>query len=218
MAGLRPSIAGESNYDAHRKKALEWALQSKGKPIPQNGILGHDTTLVGWSWAHATHSWLEPTCLFTLALKLGGQAEHPRTLEAVRLLIDRLLENGGCNYGNTMVLGQSTRPHVQPTGLAMLTLAGESSNDPRIDQSLDFLEQQLSEETTTASLCYALLGLTAQHRRPENAATLIEHAYQRDQQHKSTSCYKLALLTLASHEDLSWLPKAATTEELSPTS
>jgi len=206
--------ADSSPFEAHRQKALDWTLKSKGKPIPRNAIL---TTLIGWSWAYNTHSWLEPTCLFTLALKATGQSEHQRTREAVLLLIDRLLENGGCNYGNTMVLGQSTRPHVQPTGLAMLALAGESTNDPRVDRSLDYLEQQLTEETTTASLCFGLLGLTAHQRRPKNAEALLQHALRQDLNHHSSNCYKLALLTLAGSNDLSWLPKSASTEKLSPT-
>jgi len=208
--------ADSSQFEVPRQKALDWTLQSKGKPIPRNAILGHDTTLIGWSWAYATHSWLEPTCLFTLALKSGGQSEHQRTREAVLLLIDRLLENGGCNYGNTMVLGQSTRPHVQPTGLAMLALAGEPANDPRIDRSLDYLERQLTEETTTASLCFGLLGLTAHQRRPKNAEALLQHAFERDLKHNSSNCYKLALLTLAAFSDLSWLPQPVSAEKPNP--
>jgi len=199
--------AGTNKFDTPRQQALDWALRTKGKAAPQQDHIGHDTTLLGWSWAAATHSWLEPTCLFVLALKANGQGEHPRTREGVRLLIDRLLDSGGCNFGNTRVLGQATLPHVQPTGLAMLTLADESSRDPRINRSLEYLEHILTEETSTASLCFGLLGLTAHRRRPTHATALLENAYRRDKKQHTTNCYKLALLTLAELADSSWLPQ-----------
>ena len=44
-----------------------------------------------------------------------GLPPHPRNWRnAQAMLIDRLLAGGGCNYGNTVVLGQELRPHVQP--------------------------------------------------------------------------------------------------------
>ncbi len=209
LAWQASDLAAETDrYATARQQALDWALQTHGKAIAQQGYIGHDMTLVGWSWAAATHSWLEPTCMFVLALKASGQGEHPRTREAVRLLIDRQLELGGCNYGNTRVLGQATLPHIQPTGLAMLALAGEPIDDPRVERSLDYLENVLNEETATSSLCFGLLGLTAHGRRPANADALLEHSFQRGENLGTLNCYRLALLTLAGQEDLSWLPQS----------
>jgi len=148
--------------------------------------------------------------MFILALKASGQSEHPRTREGVRLIIDRQLESGGCNYGNTRVLGQATLPHVQPTGLAMLAIADEVIRDPRIGRSLTYLEDVLTEKTSTLSLCFGLLGLTAHRRRPSNADALLRHALRRDEKQGTTNGYKLALLTLASLENTSWLPQAET--------
>jgi len=195
-------------FDAAREKALDWTLQTYGKSAPQQDHIGHDTTLRGWSWAAATHSWLEPTCLFVLALKASGQGNHPRTREGVRLIIDRQLESGGCNFGNTRVLSQATLPHIQPSGLALLAIAGEPSSDPRIGRSLDYLEGVLNEETATASLCFGLLGLTAHGRRPANADALLEHAFSRDIKRDTSNCYKLALLTLAGSKNTAWLPQS----------
>ena len=48
------------------------------------------------------------------------------------VLLDRQLPGGGLNYGNTYVLGQLMRPHVQPTGIALLALAGEADASGRI--------------------------------------------------------------------------------------
>lgn len=197
-----------TQFDVSRETALDWTLQTYGKAAPQQNHIGHDTTLLGWSWAAATHSWLEPTCMFVLALKASGQGKHPRTREGVRLIIDRLLETGGCNFGNTRVLGQATLPHIQPTGLAMLAIAGEQSSDPRIGRSLDYLEGILNEETATASLCFGFLGLTAHRRRPVNADSLLEHAFSRDTKRDTSNCYKLALLTLAGLQGTTWLPQS----------
>ena len=191
-----------------RNKALQWALTAQGKAAPQHEQIGHDTTLLGWSWAEATHSWLEPTCLFVLALKASGENAHPRTREGVRIVVDRQLNDGGCNYGNTRVLGQETMPHIQPTGLAMLTLSQEPVEDVRIQRSLRYLQRAVQETTATASLCYGLLGLTAHDLRPRNAQAMLNQAIQRDSQRQTLTSHKLALLTLAGQENLGWLPGA----------
>lgn len=206
LAWQASDLSAKGNkFAASRERAIAWALQMQGKTAPQRNRIGHDTTLLGWSWAAATHSWLEPTCLFVLALKACGHGEHPRTREGVRLLVDRQLETGGCNFGNTRVLGQATLPHVQPTGLAMLAIAGEANTDPRVGHTLDYLENVLTEKTPTVSLCFGLLGLTAHDRRPAITDALLEHALRRDENQNTTNCYKLALLTLAGMKDLAWL-------------
>ena len=178
----------------------------RGSLLPLNSNIGHDTTIVGWSWAAETHSWLEPTCFHVLALKAAGQGEHPRVREGLRLITDRLLPTGGCNYGNTQVLGQTLLPHLQPTGIAMMALAGTSVQDNRIAASLRYLastlqnEQSSSRAMPTASLCFGLLGLTAHHRRPPAAGKWLQAAYEQVMQ-QDPSTYKLALLALAAKED-----------------
>ena len=112
------------------------------------------------------------------------------------MLVERLLSRGGCNYGNTVVLGQELRPHVQPTGLAMLALAGQADSDGRIARSLDFLSANLSVETTSASLSYGLIGLAAHDRFPANASKWLQAAYRRTIA-RDGAAYKLALLSLA---------------------
>jgi hypothetical protein len=191
------AIGQPERYSEPETKAVEWTLQEHGKAEEQRSYIGHDTTLVGWSWAADTHSWVEPTAMFVLALKAVGLSQNPRTREAERLLVDRLLPNGGCNYGNTIVLGQELLPHVQPTGIAMMALAGEPIEDPRIELSLQFLQRQLSADTTTASLCYGLLGLAAHDRAPAERLRWLESAYQRAIE-QDVGPYKLALIALAS--------------------
>ena len=165
-------------------------------PLERNEQLGHDSTLIGWPWVEGTHSWIEPTAWAVLALKAVGLAQHPRTREAVRLLVDRLLPDGGCNFGNTFVLGQQLLPHLQSSGICLLALAGEKIDDPRIGRTGDYLERELSRQTATASLSYSLLGLAAHDRQPAMAGPLLAAAAER-MLVRDRSAHKLALLALA---------------------
>ena len=217
--------SGKQTYQAHRRRAVEWILETKGTAIPRSPDMGHNTQLVAWSWAENTHSWIEPTALAVLALKRSGLAQQARVREAVALLFDRLLPDGGCNYGNTTVLGQTLRPHVQPTGLALLALAGEYQPEasarenhkqarenaarqdgavPRlrvglVERSLAYLQDCLEWPATATSLAWALLGLRAHGIELDWAHEPLDEAYERVQSH-DRSPHKLALLALAAEE------------------
>jgi hypothetical protein len=196
------SVNGQGALSKPIEEAVRWSLSSRGTTVPRKLHVGHDTTIIGWSWAAATHSWLEPTCYFTMALKAAGQGAHARVSEGVRLIVDRLLPDGGCNYGNTIVLGQSLLPHLQPTGLAMMALAGESCNDPRIEKSVQYLDRTLESafskgvQIPTASLCYAMMGLAAHHHMPACSKKMLQSAMERELL-KPSSPHKCALLALA---------------------
>ncbi|MBC8357268.1 MAG: hypothetical protein H8E66_35305 [Planctomycetes bacterium] len=190
------TVVDATRYTKQIAAAIGWTLSTHGERIEPTEDIGHDTQLVAWPWVEGTHSWIEPTALHVRALKVRGHDMHPRTREAIKMLIDRQLPTGGCNYGNTEVLGQALLPHVQPTGLAMLALAGESDLDGRIDKSLTYLKQTLSAQTTTASLCWGLMGLSAHDQRPKHADLWLESAYGRTIRH-DRSPHKLALLALA---------------------
>lgn len=169
-----PAASPRDPFASARQRAASCILAQRGETGEQKPQIGHDVALQGWSWAERTHSWLEPTCCAVLALKRSGHAHHSRTRQGVKLIVDRLLDSGGANYGNTWVLGQQLLPHVQPTGLALLALADESVSDPRIPLALDWLGAQLGPETPAASLSYALFGLSAWRRRPAEADAWIE--------------------------------------------
>jgi hypothetical protein len=196
---LWQAMSEPPKYGGPLERAVAWSLNEHGKREEQRDFIGHDTTLLGWSWAANTHSWAEPTAMFVLALKAVGQSNHPRTREAVRLLVNRLLPHGGCNYGNTFVLGQELMPHVQPTGIVMMALAGENVDDPRLEKSLAYLKENLSAETTTASLTYGLLGLAAHRRAPTDRFAWLESSYNRVDT-RGASPYKIALLALAASD------------------
>jgi hypothetical protein len=185
-------------HDDRVRLGIDWLLSVHGKPLDRDEIMGHDTTLIGWPWVAGTHSWLEPTAFAVAALKATGHTDHPRTREAVRLIIDRLLPDGGANYGNTVVLDQQLRPHVQPSGIVLLAVADESDPTGRINRTVEYLRSVLSAETTTASLCFALMGLAASRQLPEQQLAWLERASERTLA-RDTSPYKLALLALAAN-------------------
>jgi len=184
-------------FQQHIQKALDWSLALFGAKMKPNANVGHHTMLSAWPWVEGTHSWIEPTAFQVLALKASAMGSHPRAREAVRLLIDRQLPDGGCNYGNKVVLGQTLRPHVQPTGIALLALAGEEDTDGAIERSFVYLERKLSKETTIPSLCWGLMGLAAHDRRPTDADQWLRTAVARTQ-HRRLAPIEDALLVLAS--------------------
>ena len=176
--------------------AIHWIAAAEGQTMHAVPELGHDPNLKGWPGVEGTNSWIEPTALALLALKAAGQSEHPRAKEAVRLLYERQMPHGGCNYGNTVVMGQELVPHVQPTGLTMLSLAGEQDPQGNIERGLNFLLRSLDHTTATASLCYGLFALTAHGERPKPADAWLQAAAGRTLA-GDRSPYKLALLALA---------------------
>ncbi|MBN1851518.1 MAG: hypothetical protein JW829_02305 [Pirellulales bacterium] len=179
------------------ERSVRWAFSNGGTTFKPNRQMGHDPTLVAWPWVIGTHSWQEPSALFVIALTAAGYGNHSRVQQAIRLLVDRLLPNGGCNYGNTRVLGRELLPQIQTTGLTMLALAGKSVQDARIGESLRYLENNLGPNTATVSLCFGLLGLTAHHRRPSAAEDWLDMALRRNDR-QNIPAYQKALITLAS--------------------
>jgi hypothetical protein len=201
VAAERPLPEGDARRDRFRA-AVVAADKFLLEGIPSTVFdlttdISHDTTLHGWPWVGGTHSWLEPTAMALVALKASGMRGHPRSAEAVRLLVDRLLPEGGCNHGNTFVLGQKLVPHIQPTGIVLLALAGESVNDARVGKSLDYLARTIDATTTAASLAYALLGLAAHGRTPSQTMELLEGAVRKPTFVLGASVPRRALVALA---------------------
>jgi hypothetical protein len=177
-------------------RGIAWILEEHGETMPQPSEFGHNTEIAGWSYADGTSCWLEPTALHVAALKSADRSSHVRTRDGVRLLKDRLLESGGCNYGNTVVLGQTLRPHVQPTGIALIALYGEKDASGRIGRSIEWLRQAIGPQTTTASLAWALLGLSTHGVAMPRSADWLAAAHGRTVE-QGNSPHKLALLALA---------------------
>src|SRR5690606_4149520 len=195
LALLLWQTADPDRYAGEIERAIAWSLDARGTTLPPDPHIGHNTSLVGWSWAAATHSWLEPTAFFVMGLRACGLGDHPRVRQGVSLLVDRLLPQGGCNYGNTKVLGQYLVDHLQPSGIVLWALAGEPVDDPRIDRSLDYLSQAVERPTGSTSLAFALLALSAWNRWPANSEALLTRAWGRSTTQQSP--YRQSLLALA---------------------
>ena len=161
-------------------RAVEWALDDQGETHDAAPYVGHDTTLVGWSWAANTHSWLEPTAMFVLALKAVGQSQHARTREAVRLLVDRLLparrlqlwQHDRARPGTAAAraahrnrddgAGRRRQPPTRGSSCRCNTWSANSPPTPRRPRS--------------ATACWAL---AAHHRNPNRSTAWLQTAYQR---------------------------------------
>lgn len=188
-------------YADRIKRGAQWALEQQPWTRPRNPKFGHDTALAGWSWAPATHSWLEPTAFFVVALREAGYADNLRCREGVRLLVDRLLPSGGANYGNTVVLGQELLAHAHSSGVVVWALAGEGVDDLRLQRTIVHLKHVATRPTGAASLAWAARGLVAHHQADAVTAEQVANKLTQSVD-KRVGLYKTALLTLAAQEIL----------------
>lgn len=176
--------AALDGYDDRRRKARDWLLSIGGEPVREDAsdrkALGHDVSLIGWSWVGGTHSWLEPTAMAVLALIAAGSRDHARVREGLRLIVDRAIPGGGWNYGNKVIYGATLRPQPGPTGLGLLALAaGNLRESPAAAPAIDYLRRVLPATRAAASLGWGVLGLRAHDARPPEADSWLSSAYDR---------------------------------------
>ncbi|MEM9407982.1 MAG: hypothetical protein AAGA81_18235, partial [Acidobacteriota bacterium] len=186
---------------AHREardRAVGFLLgRAAGLSVPKSPYVGHDSTLVGWSWIQATHSWVEPTSMALVALALAGSSDHDRCQDAERLLLDRQLDAGGWNYGNTVTFGQQMRPAPDSTGAALTALAARRASRTSVDSSLDYLAEIYPRLRSPLSVGWSILGLAAWNRRPTDAEEKITGVLARQAVLGSFDSTLLALLGVA---------------------
>ena len=161
---------GSAAHLEQQSRAIEFLLNTTGlhwqrKP---GAPAAHDTNIQGWYWTENTFSWVEPTALSLIALQVAGYGGHERARDATRLLMDRQLNQGGWNYGNTIVFGQELRPMPENTGMALNALAGRVTEES-IKVSLEYLEFQIQSLRTPLSLGWCLMGLGAWGKQPDNS-------------------------------------------------
>ena len=195
------AIVAWSFSPAHQKareKAVEFLLRTSGTvfKISEKGIVGHDTSIRGWTWIDKTHSWVEPTAMGLLALQISGNADHARAKEGYRLLLNRQLGSGGWNYGNTTTYCVELHPSMESTGLALHALVGHAA-EKQVESSLRFLEQGILTARTPLWLGWSLLGLGAWGKRPAEALEWIEIALQRQVDYGSYNTAWLGVLLTA---------------------
>lgn len=186
---------------AHREsqsRALDFLLGTTGKHWKKrsDSPVGHDTAIRGWPWIEGTHSWVEPSSMVLLALELTGHGDHERAQEARRMLLDRQLERGGWNHGNTTVFCQELRPMPTSTGLALNALAGRLRRE-HVEKSLWYLKDQLDHLCTPLSLGWSLLGLGAWGVPPSNVESSVLQCFDRQQIYGPYDTQQLSLLLVS---------------------
>ena len=166
------------------QKAVSFLINNTGLHFTKtkDSVAEHDTEIKGWPWVENTHSWVEPTSMAVLALRSSGHGEHPRVLEAVRMLLDRQLPSGGWNMGNTLVFGKELLPFPESTGHA-LTALNSFTNTEVVQKSLDYLNKIIQDLRTPLALAWGLFGLTSWNRRPENYRRLILETLERQEKY-----------------------------------
>ncbi len=189
---------GCAEHREQRARAVAYLLETGGDavPNPPDSPVGHDKTLRGWPWIAGTHSWIEPTATAFMVLRLTGQGEHERAVEAQRLLMDRQLPNGGWNYGNKVSFGRELLPLAQSTGVALCALQ-DSVGERRVRASIAYLKNTVADLRTPLSLGWAILGLAAWGERPASADERIAECFARRKRYGGYNTENLGLLALA---------------------
>jgi hypothetical protein len=158
---------GASEFGNEQNKAVQFLCFASGKHFlkEDDSPAGHDTSVRGWPWIGNTHSWVEPTALAVLALKIAGHAENDRVKDGLELLMDRQLRHGGWNYGNTTVFGKELLPMPDSTAIALSALEGLVPRS-EIDKSIRYLKTRIDHIRAPFSLGWSILGLSAWGERP----------------------------------------------------
>lgn len=172
-------------------------------------IVGHDPTLEGWPWTQGTSGWAEPTAYALMALKVCGRGEHARAREGRAMLLDRAIEGGGWNYGNTVVLGKKYTPIPAVTGV-VLTALRHLPNDAAVRGGVRYLRDRLPVLRSSLSLAWSVIALkllapqmfeTHQAEAEVNAALAAALSRTMD---GTGNALHIALLLLASQPSKPW--------------
>lgn len=162
--------------------AIQFLLANSGVHYPRKpqSPSEHDTSIRGWPWVADTHSWIDPTAMALMALQLVNHEKHPRAEEAVRMILDRQLPQGGWNYGNTKVFGNPLKPLPENTACALAGLAGYAEF-VQVERSLDYLLHNVKGVRTPHTLSWSVIALSRWKMLPAEAAEwLMESAEKAD--------------------------------------
>jgi len=143
-----------------RKASIDWLLNWKSQEIEsdESEVTPLDLTLVGWSWISNTFSWVQPTSLAMVALKMAGLKTHERVTEGEALLLDRVCVDGGWNFGNPIIYDKKIEPSVMETALAIFALQDTPQAAKEIERGLKVIEKKATEMPSTLSLALGILS------------------------------------------------------------
>ena len=188
----------DPEYEEPRGKALRFLLNLEQGPDEPDPYVTHDGSIKGWPWIAKTHAWTEPTAYALMALRACACMDHSRTQDAIRLLLDRQLPDGGWNFGNTFVFDRPMRPLPHTTGLSLQALAGLVSK-AAVERSIAYLRSQLPNLDTPMSLAWAILGLHAWQEALPQPRERIANVLARQERLGPFDTVSLSLLLLAWH-------------------
>ncbi len=140
-----------------------------------------NNALQAWPWTDGTFSWLEPTALCLLALKVrrvAGAAVAARMADAEAVIFDRVCESGGWNYGNAHVMAQDLRPYVPTTALVLLAMQDKAAH-PIVRRSLDWLAAHATAEPATMACATATMCLHMYGRPTKDVQQVLAEGYAR---------------------------------------
>ena len=146
LAGRRD--AAEKGVDhllqVHGTETDDWLAKIVSKLLPKVE-LDRDPALPGWPWRANSSSWIEPTAHSIVALRLAAArgASRPSLAQRVdlgqRMILSLRCKDGGWNYGSRSALFVELPSYPETTAMAMLGLAGRSSND--LKSPLDYVRK-----------------------------------------------------------------------------
>jgi uncharacterized protein (DUF362 family) len=195
---------GDAHESLQRTAAALLACKGRQPESKDEEISDIDERLIGWPWAEGNFSWVEPTSWACLALRRIGQGQHPRVEEGLKLLRDRILEEGGVNYGNRRIFGISLEAIPTPTALMLLALQGREE-EPGLAASVGYLRSIAESNDDLENLCWTRLALEVYADHPgvsETVTALGEriraaHAVRREKPWLRPSPMRQALTALA---------------------
>lgn len=169
------SLASAANWILNTEGAEGGVLQRFLYSVGKSKV-DQDPRLKGWPWRPGNNSWVEPTSHGLLALHwMQGNAPDAgiryRREIATRMMLDRRCDDGGWNYGNKRVLGETLPSFPETTAIALLGLIDRiDSLQPSLDRAKAHLEASKGAYgRALLSLALRIHGQTV-HYEPEHSA------------------------------------------------
>jgi hypothetical protein len=167
------------------------------------GVVHQNNKLQAWPWTDGTFSWLEPTAMCLLALKVrrvAAPAVATRVADAEAVIFDRVCDPAGWNYGNAHVMAQDLRPYVPTTALVLLAMQ-DKADHPIVRRSLDWLAAHADTEPATMACATAAICLYMFGRPTDDVGRLLANQYARTRALDNVHLTALAAyaLTLPGH-------------------
>jgi hypothetical protein len=158
-------------------------------------------SLNGWSWTEGAFSWVEPTSYCLIALKkvksmLEGTNVEKRIRQGEMLIYDRMCAEGGWNYGNSKVLGDSLWPYPDITAVALIALQDHAAS--RANRlSLRALDTMMREVVSGLALSWGIICLSIYNRDTRDTEKLLAKSFEKTRFLGETKTLALAILALA---------------------